>query len=532
MFWTILALLLWIALGGFISYYGDLQGSRWGKRKFSLFNRLRPKYTARIITCVTGMFISLMSILTLLAVVPTIRNVILNGERAIDENKRLNATLTADRVRATVTLNEINQRLRLTQSELDGQKQELTEKLAQLQETDKAYQNAQRRNTELLRQQSNLEQTLQHEQAKVAPLLARERTLTRENRKLDAQNQSAGMINTALGKQNEALERKNEEATHIQSNLTASNESLRARESTLKNNIAVLERANETQIAANQQTIHDYEAQQRALQQNIAESKQKIAELEGQQERLMTRLVGAGQTFSEAYSAVRQGRVSIRSGAELARRVIDPHLNTEAVQQQLIALLQEASATATAYRAGQGDNNRAVRIVTKRLVSQAHMEDADETASIHALAEYLSGGNMPVLVVANALNNTLEGEQALIELTPRPVSQVFDKGSVVAAQKIQGRQPFNKVLDAINHFLQTDVRNAALRAGSVPQVDPITGVPQIGHFELDDLAVLTEQVRRAGGEVTLKAIAATPITSADTLDNARLRFTVERHPGA
>ncbi len=37
MFWTILALLLMVVLGGFISYYGDLQGRRWGKKRVSWF---------------------------------------------------------------------------------------------------------------------------------------------------------------------------------------------------------------------------------------------------------------------------------------------------------------------------------------------------------------------------------------------------------------------------------------------------------------------------------------------------------------
>src|SRR5579871_6337777 len=88
MFWTILALVLWIALGGFISYYGDLQGRRWGKKRVSWFG-LRPKHTAILITSLTGGFIALMSIVTLLMVMPAVRDVILRGEAAIRTNKDL-----------------------------------------------------------------------------------------------------------------------------------------------------------------------------------------------------------------------------------------------------------------------------------------------------------------------------------------------------------------------------------------------------------------------------------------------------------
>src|SRR5579871_6681971 len=95
MIWTFLALLSLIALGGFISYYGDLQGRRWGKRRVSWFG-MRPKHTAILITSLTGAFISLLSVVTLLLISPTVRDVVLRGERAIEENKRLETRLQAE----------------------------------------------------------------------------------------------------------------------------------------------------------------------------------------------------------------------------------------------------------------------------------------------------------------------------------------------------------------------------------------------------------------------------------------------------
>src|SRR5579862_3126461 len=99
MVWTILALLSLIILGGFISYYGDLQGRRWGKRRVSWFG-LRPKHTAILITSLTGAFISLLSIVTLLLISPQVRDVVLSGEHAIRENKRLIAE-NAETIRRT-----------------------------------------------------------------------------------------------------------------------------------------------------------------------------------------------------------------------------------------------------------------------------------------------------------------------------------------------------------------------------------------------------------------------------------------------
>src|SRR5437773_3125731 len=87
MFWTLLALILWVVLGGFISYYGDLQGRRWGKKRVSWFG-LRPKHTAILITSLTGGFIALMSIVSVLLIAPTVREVVLRGEAAIRENRK------------------------------------------------------------------------------------------------------------------------------------------------------------------------------------------------------------------------------------------------------------------------------------------------------------------------------------------------------------------------------------------------------------------------------------------------------------
>ncbi len=127
MFWTVLALISLVVLGGFISYYGDLQGRRWGKKRVSWFG-LRPKYTAVLITSLTGAFVALLSIVTLLAVAPAIRNVVLQGESAIQDNKALNSQLIDQRLANERALRDLNTRLANTQNEFTG----LNERYAKL----------------------------------------------------------------------------------------------------------------------------------------------------------------------------------------------------------------------------------------------------------------------------------------------------------------------------------------------------------------------------------------------------------------
>src|SRR5689334_14870016 len=85
--WTIVALLFLMILGGFVSYYGDLQGRRWGKKRVSWFG-LRPKHTAILITTITGSVIVALSAGAIMIAVPNVREVVLRGEHAIRVNKQ------------------------------------------------------------------------------------------------------------------------------------------------------------------------------------------------------------------------------------------------------------------------------------------------------------------------------------------------------------------------------------------------------------------------------------------------------------
>lgn len=57
MTYTVLVVTALILASGFIAYWGDILGRRMGKRRLTLFN-LRPRYTAIVVTTITGMIIS------------------------------------------------------------------------------------------------------------------------------------------------------------------------------------------------------------------------------------------------------------------------------------------------------------------------------------------------------------------------------------------------------------------------------------------------------------------------------------------
>ena len=75
--------------GRIIAYYGDLIGRKYGKKRLSWFG-LRPKYTAILITSISGALISTITMAAMFLLVPPVRHIIMDGEAAI----RLTKTLT------------------------------------------------------------------------------------------------------------------------------------------------------------------------------------------------------------------------------------------------------------------------------------------------------------------------------------------------------------------------------------------------------------------------------------------------------
>ena len=88
MTYTILFIVALICVSGFIAYSGDVLGRKMGKKRLTLFN-LRPRYTAIVVTTITGMLISTFALVTLVSVNSQFRKVLLNFEQILQQNKQL-----------------------------------------------------------------------------------------------------------------------------------------------------------------------------------------------------------------------------------------------------------------------------------------------------------------------------------------------------------------------------------------------------------------------------------------------------------
>jgi uncharacterized protein (DUF3084 family) len=525
MVWTVLALLSLIVLGGFISYYGDLQGRRWGKKRVSWFG-MRPKHTAILITSLTGAFISLLSVLTVLLIVPPVREVVLRGERAIEMNKELEQKLT-DQIEHDKLLTES---IRIEGGKLQAEVKVAHDKFQtagrQLQEKRQQLATKQKELTGLQTQIGLQSVELRRREVEVARLDREKLRLSRQNARLSITNREIARQNYGLGQDNLRLAAAN-------SKLTAQNRDLTAKNTELIRENEPLKGVNLRLLHDNEQLLQDSQSAQHDLTQARADLVRVKAELDQARqvyEATTGALAGSSERWGLNYVAIRQGRIGVRVGSELARRTLDAHMSARAVREQLEQLLQEASGAAQRYGAAIGPNGRAVHIVSKLVPTLAGTEEADEGDSLNALVSNLEGHSQPVVVVARTFSNTLEGEQAPIELKAIDVEPVFAPGQVLATGRIDGSRPEHDVFQTIAQFLQVDVRAAAIKAGTIPQVDPSTGVSEVGKVDPLDLARLVSQARKLGGDVTIRAVAKVATTSGDPLDSQHLRLTLLRDP--
>ncbi len=528
MFWTIVALVMTVLMGGIIAYNGDLIGRKFGKRRLSLF-KLRPKHTAILITSFTGALISGGTTLVIFLLVPPVRNVILRGEQALRQNRILLvqnrvadskiATSTAKLAQNDIKIAEqqeliqsgqlritsLRKDLRVTQVELTTETaktlalaKDVSSKVALLASLAKDVRR-QKDQQEILRQQNTFLASSNKRLEAANVDLAAERT------KLQADNVIAAMKNSELALQNNELSQDNENLVRERGKLNAD----RARLA-----VEVDERT----------SFNDNLIQQKIKL--IAESdglEKRIAQLEGDNrnlERATQAAFGQYRTLSEMFEAMRTRRVAVHGGDDLARRVVPADAPPSAVRQVVAELMHDASMAAIARGAAPGDRARAVHVVDKQFFTRVQGSDVAVTVTeqqrIDALVGRLAWSAQPVCLVALAVANSVEQEPAAIDFQPFGNSLVYQKGEAVAVVRIAGGKSVNEIAGEVVRFLKT-TGQAAIQKGMIPRIDPGTGEPQIGSLDIPEILRLVETIRDKGRPVRLVARAVAPTNSGDAL---------------
>jgi uncharacterized protein (DUF3084 family) len=530
MFWTTIALVMTVLMGGIIAYNGDLIGRKFGKRRVSMFG-LRPKYTAILITSVTGVMISALTTGVLFLLVKPVRDVILRGEAAIALQPRLEAgiqRLTGDIDKKQVRITELGK--------------DVAAKEREKQDADKKAQQAERKQNQAESRLSQIGPLLQKEQAalvqvrrekaategevrrlegeqkrllaanfalqkKNGELVVLNETLSTKNVQLIDQNKKLSTMNAALARENNLVQRENLEIANQNQNLVRNNDKLA--------------KANEV-LTRNNKLLRDTEDESREKNRVLALENSRLESQNASMKSALAKIGPHYSSISEANWVVRNKRVAVHKDEDLARVVIPANSSPEKVRSAIDSLLHDASEYARTKGAGTGDRLLAVQVVDREFLTRG--PDGGETVipvsatdRVDAVVSRLCWQSVPTCVLAIAVANSAETEPAAVDLQPFPNKLVYKKGQIITRKWINGTQSPDGVFNDLVRFLK-ELGQQALEQGMIPRMDPISGEPQVGALGGADLVKLVQKVKEIGGRVQIRAVAKGEVYSADPLD--------------
>ncbi|MCE5322087.1 DUF3084 domain-containing protein [bacterium] len=486
--YSIIFVIVLVLVSGFIAYFGDLLGRKMGKKRLSVF-RLRPRYTAIVVTTITGMVISALVLATLLAGDKSFREAFTQWETVTSQNKRLAIESKNFEVR--------NKALQVRSIQLEKEADRLQK------EADKARKTA--------------VEAKKARNAAVEVVSRLKKEIIERKQELDALRKKSNATQSELAAKAKQL-------NEVQKHLQIARNNLKAKQTELTSVQARLAAIGAQLI---QTRVQLAEAEETLKQQELEIDQQRSTLSE--QKKLLVELGKRYLNFQQETMELRNSELKFRQGDELGRGVISPRQSTLGIKGDLLSLLENLSQKAEKAGAKVGDNERAIQLIFL-LDAQSYI---GERECIDMAASTIASGrlqNADALVQIVCARNTVEGEQVPVELHLYLNNLVYPKGKFITRSKIDGRQSEGRILLSVISFLQTDVSRSALRAGIIPISNPdprITAGVDPG-TQVEGLMAVVDKIKAENTTVKLDVYATDDIYAADPINMNNIRFNVTR----
>ncbi|MCX6343702.1 MAG: DUF3084 domain-containing protein [Armatimonadetes bacterium] len=490
-----------VLVSGFIAYFGDLLGRKMGKKRLMLFG-MRPRYTAIMMTTITGMVIAGLTLVTLISINPEFKRIFNEGAEILSRNKILSAQ-NAHLEKRNVDLVSRSQEL---ENEVAKQQLEMNKAKQAMDLAVKARDAAQKN---ILQLKLDIAQRLN------------------ELAKLKLKNDAAGKeIKLATGQLKEVRRKLVEE----QSKLRIAQLSL----DTARGKLAVASanlNITEDKLAEAEKTLKEQEVALKRKDQDIKDQTAYLNEIIKKADEAQKQYDEARQLFIKHTYELRSSELILRQGEELVRGTISASSSAFGVKADLKALLDAASEKAELLGAKKGSNKRAVALIYKQLIDNDRMiTSEDESNCIEMATETILGSFSEAMVQVVCAGNTIAGEQAPVEFRLYRNSQVFRSGRLIASARLDGEMSEGRILLAVIDFLRKDVSEAALRAGIIPVAnpDPRASMGKDPATQVDSLMAVVVQIKNENARVKLEAYASEEVFAAGPLNMDNMRFKVTK----
>ncbi|MFI5385598.1 MAG: DUF3084 domain-containing protein [Fimbriimonadales bacterium] len=491
-FLPIVVLIVFVLLGGVIAVVADVIGRKIGKKRLKIHHRIRPKYTARILTFLWGVLITLFTMFLIGVSSSDMRTLLLHGRQAINLLRYQQAQLQLD-----------NGKLKSENVGLADRNKDLATKLyegqVRLKDADSKLKESQKK---LADANKNLEAAA----SKYAMLSRREASLSK-----------------SLGSVNRELASKRTELAKAQKDYKAAH-----------NQLVYAAKMYDDQVRYSQKMkadVDDLELKAKASRQQIDDANASISALNVQKAQLQSDTRIAQEAKDKALAALsevqQQLRVAEQQVALTGQSLLDALERSRlrplmfAIGEELFRLPIPAGTSKDKARSKVEDALAVARTVAKERgarqangIDYADLKDNPE-ASVETQkdeeAAQLAGSPEGQVLIVYSSTNVFALEGVIVALSHKPNPIVYQQGQLLAEVPVDARADYSKILQSLNG-LMTNLRKRAIQDKMIP-----IGNTSFGSVTSEQILDLYDRIRIEHRQVRVQALARQQTRAADPL---------------
>ncbi len=506
-------MLIIVAVGGAIAYFGDHVGRTIGKKKLRL-RGLRPKHVASIGTIVLGVLVSVVSISLVMFFSHDLRTILLRGNQIIADKESAEKSLHSIEIQRGSLEKEIGG----LKTQISDQKKSLVSnardlKLSSAELTAKqaAMQGLQKSLSAMRREVVGFRQRVSAQQAKFTAVTTQLETKAGQLKRVSSDLQAVSLdlakaqqdlreakrlTETAVAKSNEA-DQKNLE-------LVQTNAKLEGQQERLANDVTRLQ-GEQISLTKERETA---KADLTKVSDQLKDANGKLADVQVQLQRL--------EVITAAYESIsansRTQPEIFSAGEEVSRLVIQPAMSYAAASSAVTTLLRSARIVAEERGAKATARYQAADIIERAdPKTRQSISAADE---VRRVVRLLVGSRDRQVLMAFSSVNTFKGEPVSLDLVAVPDPLVYRKGTVIAETGVDATMSDSAIYEAIYNFMLNRVRPKMIRDRMIPK----SGTDQsFGELSPKRIFDLIKEIRDTDRVVRLQVLADDDIHAADAL---------------
>lgn len=497
-FWFLLVIVL---AGGTVAWYGDMLGSKLGKKRITLF-KMRPRKFAALMTFLFGCLGTLLTILILFATSAPIRNWIIEGNAA---QARL-AKTTKDLADAEKKFGDAESRLKTLEPELKSKTTEVNQKNKELEEAKIEQLSLNTKNKDLDRKGKDLLKKVSSLTSQFKSVNTELLSLKKTKESLDEQIVIAKNDQKRIEGNNKTIQERNLELEQEALGLERRAEKLQEEFVGLEKEYDTLLQASRDADAKFNSQLENYQSELRRAESDLNKT---LRDLESSKNQLFA-LQTSGKVTERRIETSRMNSMTFPAGAEVFRYVAPARMNLNEAIQAVNSFKRGFESAAKEKGAAQTFEGSYAGLYDDELNGKRFTAEAQ----LNALAQGLVGRPNPSVLVARAVINSFVEDFIPIKIYVYDNVKAFDQGDVIYSMQIDGRKAVPDIVSSIIEQVDKGLAKALVDKNMIP----VVGSSQpFGELSTQKIVEIALEIKESGFPLRLQLMATKDIYSADKI---------------